>query len=137
MKILIPTIRDPGQIGGTSTHIAMLVSGLNATGHDARPLFLGAALPGMIRNFSVVWPGGALNRLRTGWGMVYAAEMRGRLMALVTARELAKAAEAGEPWQVLNAQEVYSIPYLREVADRYAVPLVLTLHGYPLYESMS
>ena len=137
MKILIPTIRDPGQIGGTSTHIAMLVSGLNATGQDARPLFLGAAVPGMIRNFSVVWPGGALNRLRTGWGMVYAAEMRGRLMALVTARELAKAAEAGEPWQVLNAQEVYSVPYLREVADRYAVPLVLTLHGYPLYESMS
>ncbi len=137
MKILIPTSRDPGQIGGTSTHIVMLVSGLNETVHHARPLYLGAAIPGMLRNFSVVWPGGALNRVRTGWGMMYAAEMRGRLMAVVTARELARAAEAGEPWQVLNAQEVYSIPYLREVADQFSVPLVVTLHGYPLYESMS
>ena len=38
---------------------------------------------------------------------------------------------------MLNAQEVYSIPYLRGVADEFGLPLVLTLHGYPLYESVS
>ena len=38
---------------------------------------------------------------------------------------------------MLNAQEVYSVPYLRRVADEYGIPLVLTLHGYPLYESVS
>ena len=41
MRILLPTMRDPGQIGGTSTHIAMLTRGLEETGHEAA-----AALPG-------------------------------------------------------------------------------------------
>src|SRR5665809_172231 len=40
-------------------------------------------------------------------------------------------------YRVVNAQEVYSVPHLRRVADRHRVPLVLTLHGYPLYESVS
>jgi glycosyltransferase involved in cell wall biosynthesis len=66
--------------------------------------------------------------------MVYAAEARGRVLAAVTERELAKATPS---WDVLNAQEVYSIAYLRPLADRFRVPLVLTLHGYPLFESVS
>ncbi len=134
MRILLPTIRDPGQIGGTTTHISMLVRGLEETGHEAHALYLGAKIPGLVSNAGVVWPAGALNRVRTGWGMVYAAEARGRLLAGVTERELAR---AEMPWEVLNAQEVYSIPYLREVADRFRIPLVLTLHGYPLFESVS
>ena len=82
--------------------------------------------------------------------MVYSAEVRGRLLGVVTDRELTAAEtgteqpgakpEAGRgsgPWEVLNAQEVYSVPSLRAVADRHGVPLVLTLHGYPLYESLS
>ena len=28
MRILLPTMRDPGQIGGTTTHISMLARGL-------------------------------------------------------------------------------------------------------------
>ena len=134
MRILLPTIRDPGQIGGTTTHISMLARGLEETGHEAHALYLGAKIPGLVRNAGVVWPAGALNRVRTGWGMMYAAEARGRLLAGVTERELA---QAEVPWEVLNAQEVYSIPYLRTVADRFGVPLVLTLHGYPLFESVS
>ena len=134
MKILLPTIRDAGQIGGTTTHISMLARGLEETGHEARALYLGAKVPGIVRKAGVVWPAGALNRLRNGWGMVYAAEARGRLLAGVTEDELAKTAP---PWEVLNAQEVYSIPYLRPVADKHGIPLVLTLHGYPLFESVS
>jgi exopolysaccharide biosynthesis WecB/TagA/CpsF family protein len=147
MRILLPTMRDPGQIGGTSTHIAMLTRGLEEIGHVARPLYLGATIPEPLRTAGLIWPAGALNRMRTGWGMMYSAEARGRLLAAATQRELARAASAwaqatGDPegvapWQVLNAQEVYSIPYLRAVADEYGVPLVLTLHGYPLYESLS
>jgi exopolysaccharide biosynthesis WecB/TagA/CpsF family protein len=134
MKILLPTIRDAGQIGGTTTHISMLARGLEETGHEVHALYLGAKVPGIVRNAGVVWPAGALNRLRNGWGMVYAAEARGRLLAGVTEEELAKATP---PWEVLNAQEVYSIPYLRAVADKHGIPLVLTLHGYPLFESVS
>ena len=134
MRILLPTIRDAGQIGGTTTHISMLTRGLRETGHEVEALYLGAKIPELVRNAGVVWPAGALNRLRTGWGMMYAAEARGRLLAGITERELA---QAQTPWEVLNAQEVYSIPYLREVADRFGVPLVLTLHGYPLFESVS
>ncbi|MBN1322253.1 MAG: WecB/TagA/CpsF family glycosyltransferase [Thermoleophilia bacterium] len=148
MRVLLPTMRDPGQIGGTSTHLAMLTRGLEALGHDAHALFLGGTMPGVVRKTSLVWPAGALNRVRAGWGMMYAAEARARLLASVTARELARATRvSGEPgddrpggaapWEVLNAQEVYSIPYLREVADEFGIPLVLTLHGYPLYESVS
>ena len=130
-------MRDPGQIGGTSTHIAMLARGLEALGHQAQPLYLGAALPPSVRKAGLIWPAGALNRVRSGWGMMYSAEARGRLLASVTARELDRAAQDGRPWEILNAQEVYSVPYLREAADRWQVPLVLTLHGYPLYESVS
>ena len=137
MRILLPTMRDPGQIGGTSTHIAMLAQGLVEIGHEVTALYLGATVPGLVRKAGLVWPAGALNRVRTGWGMVYAAEARGRLLATKTARECARASAAGVPWEVLNAQEVYSVPYLRGVADEYGIPLVLTLHGYPLYESVS
>lgn len=137
MRILLPTIRDVGQIGGTTTHLDMLSRGLEDIGHQARVFYLGEALPGVLNQVGVVWPAGVLNRARTGWGMVYAAAVRGRLLAWLVERELRRAREAGRPWDVLNAQEVYSVSALREAADRNGVPLVLTLHGYPLYESLS
>ncbi len=177
MRVLLPTMRDPGQIGGTSTHIDMLTRGLQTLGHEAHALYVGGTLPPAVRKAGLIWPAGVLNRMRTGWGMMYAAEARARLLARATARELAglsgegtevsreagwtgaepgrapmeargTSAEpggwaeklgsiSGTPWDVLNAQEVYPVPYLRAVADRFGVPLVLTLHGYPLYESVS
>lgn len=137
MRILLPTIRDFGQIGGTSTHLDMLSAGLEEIGHEPRVLYLGAALPGRAGDIGIAWPAGALNRVRRGWGMMYSHTVRSRLLAAVTARELTRAQAAGRPWQVLNAQEVYSVPALRGVADRFGIPLVLTLHGYPLYESVS
>jgi glycogen(starch) synthase len=137
MRVLLPTMRDPGQIGGTSTHIAMLARGLEEIGHEAHPLYLGATIPAPLRTAGLIWPAGALNRMRAGWGMMYSADTRGRLLAAATAWELGHARKAGAPWEVLNAQEVYSVPYLRRVADEFGVPLVLTLHGYPLYESLS
>lgn len=137
MRILLPTIRDSGQIGGTTTHLDMLSRGLEEIGHEARVLYLGDALPQPARDLGVVWPAGALNRVQRGWGMIYASAVRGRLLASATGRELARAEAAGEPWEALNAQEVYSVPALRGVADRHGIPLVLTLHGYPLYESDS
>lgn len=137
MRILLPTMRDPGQIGGTSTHIAMLTRGLEELGHEARALYLGATMPGPVRKAGLIWPAGALNRVRSGWGMMYAAEVRARLLATATERELERGHETGARWEVLNAQEVYAIPYLRGVADSLGLPLVLTLHGYPLYESVS
>ncbi|GAB4246095.1 MAG: hypothetical protein Kow00122_03090 [Thermoleophilia bacterium] len=132
MRILLPTIRDPGQIGGTTTHLDMLSRGLEELGHVARVMYLGERVPDAVRKGAIVWPAGGLNRLRRGWGMMYAAEVRGRLLAAVTARELERGA-----WDVLNVQEVYSVPSFRRVADRHGLPLVLTLHGYPLYESLS
>lgn len=137
MRVLLPTIRDPGQIGGMSTHLQMLSSGLEESGNQPFVLYLGGVLPRGVGKAAIVWPAGALNRVRRGWGMVYAAAVRGRLLAALTERELKRARADGEPWEVLNAQDVYSIPALRAVADRYEIPLVLTLHGYPLYESMS
>ena len=132
MKILLPTIRDPGQIGGTTTHLDMLSRGLEEIGQEAKVLYLGDRVPAAARDLGIVWPAGALNRARRGWGMVYAAALRGRLLATMTARELGRGR-----WDVLNAQEVYSVPALREVADEHGIPLVLTLHGYPLFESLS
>ena len=152
MKILFPTIRDPDQIGGGGTHLNMLISGLGELGHAAEALYLTATMPGILSRAGLVWPAAVLNRVRTGWGMVYSADMRGRLLANATAKELDRAAAgdawsavtgaSGEnitpgPWEILNAQEVYSIPHLRTVADDRGIPLVLTLHGYPLYESVS
>ena len=46
MRVLLPTMRDPGQIGGTGTHVAMLTRGLEALGHEARALYLGGTMPG-------------------------------------------------------------------------------------------
>jgi len=137
VRVLLTTMRDPGQIGGTSTHIDMLARGLEELGHEVGVLWLGATIPAPVRKAGLVWTAGALNRMRTGWGMVYSAEMRGRLSAAATDRALKKAAASGAPWDVVNAQEVYSVPGLREVADARGVPLVLTLHGYPLFESVS
>lgn len=144
MRILLPTMRDVGQVGGTTTHLDMLSRGLSAIGHDAHVLYLGAHVPSAVRNLGIVWPAGALNRVRRGWGMMYAAWTRAQVLARLTERELARDRRAvaaqspeGIPWQVLNAQDVYSVPGLRTVADTYGIPLVLTLHGYPLYESVS
>ena len=137
MRILLPTMRDPGQIGGTSTHISMLSRGLEELGNEVHALYVGGTVPAPVRKAALIWPAGALNRVRKGWGMMYAAETRARLLAHATETELERAEKSGSPWQVLNAQEVYSVPSLREVADRHHLPLVLTLHGYPLYESVS
>lgn len=144
MRILLPTMRDVGQVGGTTTHLDMLSRGLNEIGHEAFVLYLGAKVPAAARNLGIVWPAGALNRARRGWGMVYASWLRGQVISYLTSRELARdAAEQsqteppGAGWEVLNAQDVYSVPGLRTVADRFSLPLVLTLHGYPLYESLS
>ena len=144
MRILLPTMRDVGQVGGTTTHLDMLSRGLCEIGHDAHVLYLGAHVPEAARNLGIVWPAGALNRARRGWGMMYAAWTRAQVLARLTERELerdrreqAGRMPAGVPWEVLNAQDVYSVPGLRTVADRYGIPLVLTLHGYPLYESLS
>lgn len=140
----MPTMRDVGQVGGTTTHLDMLSRGLNEIGHEAHVLYLGAKVPVVARNLGIVWPAGALNRARRGWGMVYASWLRGQVISRLTERELARdAAEqaqrepSGTGWEVLNAQDVYSVPGLRVVADRFGLPLVLTLHGYPLYESLS
>jgi exopolysaccharide biosynthesis WecB/TagA/CpsF family protein len=147
MRILLPTMRDSGQIGGTGTHIAMLTCGLEEIGNDVRVVYAGAKIPRPLLKAGLIWPAGVLNRLRLGWGMMYSAKMRGRLLASATARELdreftgaSSGAEEGVhvgPWEVLNAQEAYSVPYLRKVADKHGLPLVLTMHGYPLYESTS
>ena len=147
MRVLLPTIRDVGQVGGTTTHLDMLSRGLTELGHEAHVLYLGAHVPAAARNLGIVWPAGALNRVRRGWGMVYAASVRARILAELTEQELSRDRReqaAGEPedapyqpYQVLNAQDVYSVPGLRLVADRYGLPLVLTLHGYPYYESIS
>jgi exopolysaccharide biosynthesis WecB/TagA/CpsF family protein len=132
VRILLPTIRDPGQIGGTTTHLDMLSRGLEELGHEIEILYLGALIPRPLRLLLIVWPAGLLNWLRRGWGMTYAAVVRGRLLAWCVERELAR-----RDWEVVNAQEVYSVPALRRPADQHGVPLVLTLHGYPLYESVS
>ncbi|MBC7293442.1 MAG: glycosyltransferase, partial [Thermoleophilia bacterium] len=137
MRALLPSIRDAGQVGGTTTHLHMLARGLEELGHEVQVLYLGGALPGWIRKAGLVWAAGALNRVRRGWGMMYSLELRSRALAAVTAREVDRAAAAGKPWDVLNAQEVYSVPHLKPLANRQEVPLILTLHGYPLYESLS
>lgn len=132
MRILLPTIRDPGQIGGTTTHLDMLSRGLEELGHQPHVFYLGAKIPRFLRLLAIVWPAGLLNWIRRGWGMTYAAIVRGRLLAWFTGREL----RAGG-WDLVNAQEVYSMPALRRMADEQGLPLVLTLHGYPFYESVS
>ncbi|HZJ02642.1 MAG TPA: glycosyltransferase family 4 protein, partial [Thermoleophilia bacterium] len=132
MKVLLPTMRDPGQIGGTSTHLDMLSAGLAELGHEPYVLYFGDQVPEPLRRFGVVYAAGTLNRVRRGWGMIYSAMVRGKLVARFADRELRR-----HDWQVVNAQEVYSVPGLRAAADRAGVPLVLTLHGYPLYESVS
>jgi len=142
LRVLLPTIRDPDQIGGGGTHLTMLVKGLGELGHDAEALYLTATMAPLISRAALVWPAGALNRLRTGWGMAYSADMRGRMLARATGRELSRAASmsadlGSSSWEVLNAQEVYSVPYLFQLTESFRVPLVLTLHGYPVYESVS
>jgi exopolysaccharide biosynthesis WecB/TagA/CpsF family protein len=134
MKVLLLTMGNPGQIGGISTHVAMLARGLEELGHEARVYCPAATMPEFVRNARLTWPAGALNRVRRGWGMMYSAEARARLLCSAASQALAGTADSSA---AINAQEVYSVPLLRKVADEYGVPLVLTLHGYPLYESVS
>jgi exopolysaccharide biosynthesis WecB/TagA/CpsF family protein len=110
----------------------MLSRGLQELGHETEVLYLGAFVPRPLRLLAIVWPAGLLNWVRRGWGMTYAAVVRGRLLAFFVERELARG-----DWDVLNAQEVYSMPALRRLAAEHGLPLVLTLHGYPYYESIS
>ena len=54
MRVLLPTMRDVGQGGGTTTHLDMLSRGLDAIGHDAHVLYLGAHVPSAVRNLGIV-----------------------------------------------------------------------------------
>ncbi len=118
----------------------MLARGLEELGHEARPFYLGATMPGTAAQSRADLAGRGAQPAADRLGDdVLGREPGRRLLGLrATARELARRARTGRrPWEVLNAQEVYSIPHLRPVADEYGLPLVLTLHGYPLYESVS
>ena len=138
MRILLPTMRDPGQIGGTSTHIDMLSRGLEELGHEARVLYSGGDDAGAAAQGRAIWPAGALNRVRRGWGMMYAAEAPGPAAGLGDGGASSPGPTTGRcplggaerPGGLLGAPLCGRWPTAR-------LPLVLTLHGYPLYESVS
>ncbi len=128
MRILLPTMRDVGQVGGTTTHLDMLSRGLNEIGHEAHVLYLGAKVPAAARNLASCGrrhaePGAA----RLGHGVRVLAARAGDQPAHGAGTGPGRGGAGAEGtarsgWEVLNAQDVYSVPGLRVVADRFSLP---------------
>lgn len=127
MKVLLATVFEYPHTGGLSTHINMLSRSLTALGHQVDVISM-SNLPSWAMYGLVKGPSYGLNKLRLGSGMVWSHRMRRKLLAKLIGQRLEE-----EHYDVINTQDVFATL----AATEYAVPVVLTLHGYFTYEAVS
>ncbi|MFC6037994.1 glycosyltransferase family 4 protein [Paenisporosarcina macmurdoensis] len=126
MKILLVTSYDYPHLGGLSTHMTTLQSGLQARGHEVDTLSF-SDVPKWKRDFIARGPSFILNKISLGSGYVWTLERRQDFLKQMLREEKYKA------YDIVNAQDVFAT----RASLAAGLPTVTTVHGYLTYEGIS
>lgn len=126
MKILLTTAYDYPHLGGLSTHLTTLKSGLESRGHQVDILSF-TDVPKWKRTFIARGPAFILNKIKKGSGYVWTLKRRKDFI-----EELVKA-RVNNGYDIINAQDVYTT--MASLAS--GIPTVSTVHGYLTFEGIS
>lgn len=126
MKILLVTSYDYPHLGGLSTHMTTLQSGLKARGNQVDTLSF-SDVPKWKRDFIARGPSFVLNKVSLGAGYVWTLERRQGFLEQILREEKYKA------YDIVNAQDVFAT----RASIAAGLPTVTTVHGYLTYEGIS
>lgn len=126
MKILLVTSYDYPHLGGLSTHMTTLKTGLENRGHMVDTLSF-SDVPEWKRNFIARGPAFVLNKVKKGSGYVWTLNRRKEFLEKLVKEHMS------EKYDVINAQDVFAT----KAALMSGIPTVSTVHGYLTYESIS
>lgn len=126
MKILLLSIYDYPHVGGLSTHITTLKSGLESRGHEISVLSF-SDVPKWKRDLIARGPSLVMNKLKLGAGYVWTLKRRADFMKDLLADPKYKDID------LVNAQDVMSA----KAATEAGFPVVTTIHGYMTFEGIS
>lgn len=126
MKILLATSYDYPHLGGLSTHLATLKTGLEHRGHTVDIVSF-SDVPAWKRNLIARGPAFILNKIKKGSGYVWTLQRRKEFIEKLVKERI------GTDYDLVNAQDVFAT--LAALAS--GIPTVSTVHGYLTYESIS
>jgi glycogen(starch) synthase len=126
MKILLATSYDYPHLGGLSTHLATLKTGLENRGHTVDIVSF-SDVPAWKRNFIARGPAFILNKIKKGSGYVWSLQRRKEFIEKLVKERI------GQDYDLVNAQDVFATM----AALASGIPTVSTVHGYLTYESIS
>ncbi len=126
MKILLATSYDYPHLGGLSTHLATLKTGLENRGHTVDIVSF-TDVPAWKRNLIARGPAFILNKIRKGSGYVWTLQRRKEFIEKLVKERI------GTGYDLVNAQDVFATM----AALASGIPTVSTVHGYLTYESIS
>lgn len=127
MHVVMVTASSYPHVGGLSSHLDVLSRTLAEAGHEVDVYGINAS-PALLRRAVYSIPTALLNRLSPPLATWYSAEIRARLLARVL-RKLPRKPD------VINAQDVIACRAAR--AAWPSTPVVMTVHGYLVYENIS
>lgn len=113
------------------SHMSYLARALGEDGHEV-VITSSSDIPGVVRRFVISFSRVIFNRFRTELGIVVSGEIAALLLAVLT---LIRCWRRGG--DVINAQSVYAFRFLPLVAKWCRARLVLTVHGYAVFEPES
>lgn len=126
MKILLATSYDYPHLGGLSTHLATLKTGLENRGHQVDIVSF-SDVPVWKRQFIARGPAFILNKVKKGSGYVWSLQRRKEFIEKLVKERI------GSDYDLVNAQDVFATM----AALASGIPTVSTVHGYLTYESIS
>lgn len=126
MKILLVTSYDYPHLGGLSTHMTTLKTGLEARGHQVDTLSF-TDVPKGKQYVIARGPSFILNKLSLGAGYAWTLDRRQKFLENMLSDEKYKS------YDVVNAQDVFAT----RAAITAGLPTVTTVHGYLTYEGIS
>jgi len=126
MKILLATSYDYPHLGGLSTHLTTLKSGLENRGHTVDIVSF-SDVPAWKRNLVARGPAFILNKIKKGSGYVWTLQRRKEFIEKLVKERI------GTDYDLVNAQDVFATM----AALASGIPTVSTVHGYLTYESIS
>ncbi|MCL4499025.1 MAG: glycosyltransferase family 4 protein [Chloroflexi bacterium] len=130
-RVLLLTAFEYPHIGGLSTHMAVLGTALELQGNVVD---YGSVLnyPRWFYYLVVKIPSFLLNKAARGWGLVWSHQARKLLI-----KGLLFVRRAGSRYDVINAQDIFAVNAVGDYDKHDRLPVVLTVHGYFRYETMS
>lgn len=126
MKILLATSYDYPHLGGLSTHMTTLKTGLEKLGHTVETLSF-SDVEKWRRDWIARGPSFVLNKMSLGAGYVWTLNRRQQFLEAMLKDEKYKS------FDIVNGQDVFAT----RASLNAGLPTVTTAHGYLTYEGIS